>query len=423
MSNFWRAWFRPSAPDPKEAEREVAQLLEQTPVPTLWLFGKTGSGKSSIVRYLTGAEAATIGAGFRPETKSSQRFDFPSSEDPLLTFLDTRGLGEAAYDPQSDIDQFTKATQLMIVTVRVTDHALEGIIAPLRRIRKANPQRPVLLALTCLHLAAESSNIASGPDPFATTNDSTPTSSTKTSSTPTSSVATSSTTDKPTDPTGVSAAEQPPKVPVALQSLIDAKRQQFQGLFDALVPIDLTQPEDGFENPNFGGDRLKQAILETMPHAYRQALLVLNDQMHGKSDRQKRSQWQILASSALAGTAGAVPLPWIDIPVVLALQTHLAMRIAKIYNQEIKPSDWAILSSATGSRIAMRLALTEALKFIPFWGMAAGAASSFAFTYALGMSWDWYFANMRGGNVPDVQRLREIFQEQLKRGRQLWSAK
>ncbi len=212
-------------------------------------------------------------------------------------------------------------------------------------------------------------------------------------------------------------------MPEALQKLIDSKQQQFKGLVDALIPIDLTQPEDGFADPNFGGARLKAAILEYLPHAYRQALLVLGVDTQGKSDRQKRSQWQILASSALAGTAGAVPVPWIDIPVVLALQTHLAIRIAKIYNQEINPSDWAILSSATGSRIAMRLALTEALKFIPYWGMAAGAASSFAFTYALGMSWDWYFANMRGGNVPDVNRLREIFQEQLKRGHQLWSAK
>lgn len=396
MSNYWRGWFRSTQPDPKEAEREVAQLLEQTPVPTLWLFGKTGSGKSSIVRYLTGAEAATIGAGFRPETQSSKRFDFPDSKDPLLTFLDTRGLGEAAYDPQTDIDQFTKSTQLMIVTVRATDHALDGIIAPLRKIRQANPQRPVLLVLTCLHQAPDSTNISSGPDPFAA---------------------------PPANATTVASAEANAKVPAALQTLIDAKRQQFDGLFEALIPIDLTQPEDGFADPHFGGMRLKSAILEYLPHAYRQALMVLGENTQGKSDRQKRAQWQILASSALAGTAGAVPVPWIDIPVVLALQTHLAMRIAKIYNQEIKPSDWAILSSATGSRIAMRLALTEALKFIPYWGMAAGAASSFAFTYALGMSWDWYFASMRGGNVPDVNRLREIFQEQLKRGRQLWSAK
>ncbi len=144
MANFWRSWFRSAKPDPNQAEREVAALLKQTPVPTLWLFGKTGSGKSSIVRYLTGAEAATIGEGFRPETKTSRRYDFPSSKDPLLTFLDTRGLGEAAYDPQPDINQFTKSTQLMIVTVRATDHALDGLVEPLKRFAQR-----ILNALCC----------------------------------------------------------------------------------------------------------------------------------------------------------------------------------------------------------------------------------------------------------------------------------
>ena len=52
---------------------------------------------------------------------------------------------------------------------------------------------------------------------------------------------------------------------------------------------------------------------------------------------------------ALAATAGAVPLPWVDIPVVLGLQTHLALRIAKIYEQDISAADWDVLTSAAGS--------------------------------------------------------------------------
>lgn len=70
----------------------------------------------------------------------------------------------------------------------------------------------------------------------------------------------------------------------------------------------------------------------------------------------------------------------------------------------------------------MRMAVREALKFIPIVGMAAGAASSFAFTYALGMSWDWYFADIRGGRVPSEKHLKEVFAEQLKRGHELWRA-
>src|SRR4051794_37403786 len=114
MAAFWSRW-RGKLPAPSsEYAKAIEQLRRKAPVPSLWLFGKTGSGKSSIVRYLTGAPAATIGEGYRPETKTSRRFDFPDALEPLLTFIDTRGLGEAAYDPQTDIDQFSGSTQLMI---------------------------------------------------------------------------------------------------------------------------------------------------------------------------------------------------------------------------------------------------------------------------------------------------------------------
>jgi hypothetical protein len=55
--------------------------------------------------------------------------------------------------------------------------------------------------------------------------------------------------------------------------------------------------------------------------------------------------------------------------------------------------------------------------------MAVGAASSFAFTYALGMSWDWYFADLRKGNVPSPDQLKDVFAAELKRGHELWNAK
>jgi len=118
-----------------------------------------------------------------------------------------------------------------------------------------------------------------------------------------------------------------------------------------------------------------------------------------------------------------VPVPWVDIPAVLGIQTHLAIKIAGIYEQEITPARWAVLSSAAGSRIAIRLALRGALKFIPMVGMAVGAAASFAFTYAMGMSWDWYFADLRRGNVPTADQLQQVFADQLRRGHELWRAK
>src|SRR6266481_3934234 len=68
----------------------LQRLRERTPVPVFWLLGKTQSGKTSLIKYLTGADRAEIGKGFRPCTRFSSRYEFPTPEAPLVTFLDTR---------------------------------------------------------------------------------------------------------------------------------------------------------------------------------------------------------------------------------------------------------------------------------------------------------------------------------------------
>src|SRR5262245_13385271 len=77
-----------------DLEPQLAELRAHVPAPVFWLFGKTQSGKTSVVRYLTGAEDAAIGNGFRPCTRTSRIYPFPTEEAPVLTFLDTRGVDE-----------------------------------------------------------------------------------------------------------------------------------------------------------------------------------------------------------------------------------------------------------------------------------------------------------------------------------------
>ena len=90
---FWRLIAAPKVSEAALAEC-MQQLKNQLPSPVFWLIGKVQSGKSSIVRALTGSEIALIGNGFQACTKNSRIYHFPDPEHCLLRFLDTRGLGE-----------------------------------------------------------------------------------------------------------------------------------------------------------------------------------------------------------------------------------------------------------------------------------------------------------------------------------------
>ncbi len=145
-----RNLFSPSARAAR-LQAHLERLRQQTPVPVLWLFGKTQSGKTSIIKYLTGIESAEIGKGFQPCTRFSRRYQFPLGEAPLVTFLDTRGLDEPGYDPTEDLAEFNDSSHVLLVTVKALDHAQENVLTHLRTIRQAKPARPVVLVLTCLH--------------------------------------------------------------------------------------------------------------------------------------------------------------------------------------------------------------------------------------------------------------------------------
>ena len=88
--------------DPEQLAAAIGVAREKQPLPVLWLIGKAQAGKTSIIRALTGSEAAEIGNGFQPCTRTARFYDFPA-EAPVARFLDTRGLGEVTYDPGEDI--------------------------------------------------------------------------------------------------------------------------------------------------------------------------------------------------------------------------------------------------------------------------------------------------------------------------------
>jgi uncharacterized protein (DUF697 family) len=358
-----------------ELDRRLAKLLKATPIPVFWLFGKTQSGKTSIIKYLTGADQAEIGRGFQPCTRYARQYQFPTAEAPLVTFLDTRGLEEPGYDPREEIERFHNQAHVMIVTVRVLDHAVGTLVEQLRVIRRRHRDRPVILTLTCLHEAyPQQQHPAAGE-----------------------------------------------ATPENLERSVTAQAERFEGLFDHLVLIDLTPAEEGFNEPHYGGSRLKEVILQSLPEAYRQSLVTLEQATKTLQDYYTKAALPtILGFSSLAATAGAIPVPWVDMLVLPGIQTHMIYQLARLYGQPLSGERFLELSSALGMGIAVRQAIRELVKFIPFVGSIAGATMAASATFALGKAFCYYYRAVHQGHVPRAEDLKHYYQEQLALAETLW---
>ena len=377
-------------------ENELAAMRERTPAPTFWLFGKTQSGKTSVVRLLTRADDAEIGSGFRPCTQFSREYPFPTPDAPVLTFLDTRGVDEPGYDPGEDLKQFNDKANLVLVTSRLRDFAHGHLRDSLKTIRAADPNRPVILILTCLHEAFPQQN---HPQPY------------------------------PFDPCakGVSAKSPAPQVaddahpPPDLLRLVREQSTQFAGLVDRVVPVDLTRPEEGFADAEYGGEALRNVLLDSLPSAYRATLnraAELGAQL--KELHLKRAAPIILGYSTLAGSAGAIPVPFLDLVLLPAIQAKMVHQLSKLYGSEMTGEEFLKAVRALGLGIVTRQAVRELVKFIPFVGSVGSAALASQATYALGVAFCEYFQRAHAGHVPSAETLKTLYREQLGRAAKAW---
>ena len=424
-----KSWLGFGTLTDEQFERQRAELLKKTPVPVFWLFGKTGSGKSSIVRYLTGATQAEIGNGFRPQTKTSSQYDFPTSDQPIVRFLDTRGIGEAGYDPAEDIVAFDAQTHVIVVVARVMDHALADLIEPLKRVRAARPTRPVVLVLTCLHEAYPFEQHPD-PDPFEAgqgTKGEGPVTAENVGSAGKHSAdddSVPSTQYSVLSAKSVSDTEALDRLPDNLRRSLIEQQQRFGGLVDRIVPIDLTKPEEGFTQPEFGGRRLEEALIEVLPAACRQVVLHLEDVRKSLADlTAKQAMPTIIKYSGMAATAAATPLPWVDIPAVMTVQTRLIYVLADLYDQKMNVELLTRMVGAAAGSVALRFAVKAPLKMIPILGQTANAAMAFAYTFSLGKACCWYFGEVRNGHIPSSEDLNKVWGEQLEQAVAVWRSR
>ena len=366
-------------------DAEIAQRARDI-APVVWLLGKVQTGKSSIVRVLTDSSAAEIGNGFKPCTRTARVFDFPE-EAPLVRFLDTRGLGEAGYDPSEDLAVCERQAHVVIVTMRALDHQQEAVIDVVRAIRRRHPGWPILVAQTTLHEGYPAGTTHILPYPY-----------------------------RETDPAkltnaGVSAD--------LVRSLVSQR-----ALFDdipgrgpiAFVPIDFTLPEDGFEPVDYGHDALSEALQNLAPAAV--SALLRN--LHGDSADQMaaRAHPHILGYASAAAAADIWPLA--GVALVPAIQAKLIHTVGAIYgvswNRRTLGEFAGALGASTLLRVAGGFGARELAKLVPLYGQTAGAAAaavmSFATTYALGKA-ACYFLERRKAGASDPAGVAETYRTAL----------
>ena len=356
-----KRWMSDSA----ETHTRVAESARQF-APVVWLLGKVQSGKTSIIRTLTQTSTAEIGSGFAPCTRTSRVFDFPA-EAPIIRFLDTRGLGEVAYDPAEDIAFCERRTHLLLAVVKALDIEQEAVLDVVRAARRRHPDWPVIVAQTSLHEGYGASVNHILPYPFS--------------------------------------APFSMALPHGLVRALVRQRSLFQTLpgsgAPTFVPIDFTLPDDGFEPVDYGREALVEALMTAAPAALAVAIAELADNPADKLNA------HILGFALAAGASDALPIA--GVVAVPAVQAAMLQQLAKLCGTSWDKRAYAEFAAALGAGTLIRtgssFGIRQLVKLIPVYGQTAGAAAaaaaSFATTYAMGRAAAYFLLRRRQGEHVD----------------------
>jgi uncharacterized protein (DUF697 family) len=380
-SPFWRRIFDAvlnARRAPAEVDEELAERM-RAQAPVIWLLGKVQSGKSSIVRAITGDSRAAIGNSFKACTRHSSMYEFPPDV-PVVRFLDTRGLGEVDYDPAEDLALMEGHAHAVVAVARAMEPAQEEVLKVLRAVRRRHPDWPVVLAQTRLH------------DGYPDDRDHPPYE--ELSTTP------------------------------GLEDLARALTEQRRRLCDLpgrgscrAVPVDLTPPEEQFTDPAYGLDALVDALDQACSAGH---ATLLRDLARAAGDqRLSRIHPRLVAYASAAGASDLVPMMgFVTVPGIQGKMLHtIGNHYGMTWNRRTLAQFATSLGSGTALGISASFTLRQLTKLIPIYGQVAGAAAagvaSAAVTYALGRAACHYLEQVHAGRS-DPAGVAETYRGSLK---------
>jgi len=341
-----------------EEDPDLTQVLSRhkETLPTLWLLGKTGAGKSSLIHAVTGDSRIKIGNGFSPCTRSAYSYDFPQDK-PLMRFLDTRGLGEPDYDPAEDMKECQNRSHILVVVMKAEEPEQSHVLNALRQIKKSGRIEHILLVHTAVYL------ISDEHERFQ-----------------------------------------------CVRHNQDQVEKIWGGKIDS-VQVDF-ELDDG---SSFGMDQLIQKLSDTMPIVAE----FLDDIGHADQENKNfiMLKKEILWHAGIAGASDAVPVT--GTVTVPAIQARMVYFIAKKYRVDWDKQSMAEFAGALGAlfgvQYAAKLGIRQMVKLIPVYGQTVGSASaaviSFSTTFALGRVACKYIYHKSRGESVSREELKKMYKK------------
>lgn len=353
-SEYITAWANPG----KNPELEPVFAQHAQRLPTLWLLGKTGAGKSSLIQALTGDSKIAIGNGFQPCTKTANVYDYPQDKT-LLRFLDTRGLSEANYDAREDIAACEDRSHALLIVMRADDPEQSDVLKALRQIRTSGKINNYLVVHTGML--------------------------------------------------------QIPDLIQRQQAIVHNQAQVDTVLDKKLSHLAVDFMEADAERS--GVLALKTALASLLP-----ILAQLSDeQQHANQEEQnfERLKKEVLWYASAAAASDVLPaVGLVAVPSIQGKMLHsLANQYGVEWNKKLLSEFAAALGASFGVNYATRLGLRQLAKLIPVYGQTIGAATaasiSFATTYALGRAASTYLYHQTQGETVDQVELQTLYEDAL----------
>lgn len=114
----------------------------------------------------------------------------------------------------------------------------------------------------------------------------------------------------------------------------------------------------------------------------------------------------------LNSAAGAEPIPFIDIPVLLTTQVRMMLKIATIYGEPFSTRHAKELVGTIAGGLAFRFIAQQGAKLVPVGGWAVAASIAALGTWSIGQVAIEYFES---GKRLTRQQMREMYKNSLKR--------